>query len=539
MPAQNPEPAVGTSERANHEVPLHEEPLARDDETEKDACPAGMPVFAKQSSKKHIEHKELRLSARLSISLDKRNFIAREISSTEFNYLKKLELILEAFEAPLGSTDFLPPPVLHALFPPSLRTIATISQQLVSKLESCLGESRFQIGPIFIDVANSMKVYTDYINNYETAIHTLKDLSKTYPKAQAFIRDTERSPLCKKSSLEDLLICVIQRIPQYVLLLRDLLVATPASHHDHGLLKEALEKMKVVADYINSEKQKHENRQRAIALFKDWDMEARITATRVCIYECQVFKDLPPSTKEERQALAKTIHIYFFNDLIFIQKISNDFKKLTELKVSEVVLGRPLLGATHCNRFRLEAKAYYVLDGKTLLAMVSALHRHVPGLQIFKEEIDDTLHHYNPTKPKKKKDRFGVISPRMPVFADKRTKRADRDRDRERQPDHKEKEDKRDKRPRALLPNEMKASPSPAHTGSPAHTANTNTAHGDIPQGFRKSGTPSEAKSNLLKASPTGRSDPRLPRLSEGTRSRPQPSPAGKLPPTETDKSDP
>jgi hypothetical protein len=46
----------------------------------------------------------------------------------------------------------------------------------------------------------------------------------------------------------------VQRIPRYELLLRDLLRITPPDHPDHDNLQAALDKVKVIASYINESK---------------------------------------------------------------------------------------------------------------------------------------------------------------------------------------------------------------------------------------------------------------------------------------------
>lgn len=56
-----------------------------------------------------------------------------------------------------------------------------------------------------------------------------------------------------------LMVTPIQRIPRYVLLLKDLLAHTPVSHPDYDKLSTVLPKMEEVATYINEEKSKFDN----------------------------------------------------------------------------------------------------------------------------------------------------------------------------------------------------------------------------------------------------------------------------------------
>ncbi len=52
-------------------------------------------------------------------------------------------------------------------------------------------------------------------------------------------------------TIRSFLILPIQRIPRYNLLLEDLIKHTPEQHVDYGLLVQASEKMKAVANDLN------------------------------------------------------------------------------------------------------------------------------------------------------------------------------------------------------------------------------------------------------------------------------------------------
>ena len=53
-----------------------------------------------------------------------------------------------------------------------------------------------------------------------------------------FVRQCLEQPECQRLWLDDHLIGPIQRIPRYVLLLKDLLRRTPPDHPDFGMLRE-------------------------------------------------------------------------------------------------------------------------------------------------------------------------------------------------------------------------------------------------------------------------------------------------------------
>ncbi len=63
---------------------------------------------------------------------------------------------------------------------------------------------------------------------------------------------------CTKS-LGSLLVTPIQRIPRYLLLLKDLIAHTPEDHPDFNTLSVIFPLMEDVANYINNEKSKYDN----------------------------------------------------------------------------------------------------------------------------------------------------------------------------------------------------------------------------------------------------------------------------------------
>lgn len=64
------------------------------------------------------------------------------------------------------------------------------------------------------------------------------------------------------SGLETLLVVPVQRIPRYVLLLREVLKFTPETHADYSQCKEAFAEMEKVAGLINEKKREYDQQQR-------------------------------------------------------------------------------------------------------------------------------------------------------------------------------------------------------------------------------------------------------------------------------------
>ncbi|PRP88360.1 hypothetical protein PROFUN_03274 [Planoprotostelium fungivorum] len=128
------------------------------------------------------------------------------------------------------------------------------------------------LGDIFINMVDFLKVHTAYVNNYPTALASLNRLKGTNPAFAEWLRKTESRPECNGLVLEDIdeiqfLIMPIQRIPRYVLLLKELLKNTPYLHLDYSNLSTALEKIKSIARMLNEKRRETEDFQHMVTLY--------------------------------------------------------------------------------------------------------------------------------------------------------------------------------------------------------------------------------------------------------------------------------
>jgi len=74
-----------------------------------------------------------------------------------------------------------------------------------------------------------------------------------------FIEAKVRLPRCQGYDMASFMIRPIQRIPHYILLLTDLFNKTSPNHPDYLSIQQALDMIKSVADFMNTEKRKYEN----------------------------------------------------------------------------------------------------------------------------------------------------------------------------------------------------------------------------------------------------------------------------------------
>jgi hypothetical protein len=98
------------------------------------------------------------------------------------------------------------------------------------------------------------RIYTLYCNNYDNAEETIALKSKKKKDFEAALNTCYADPRSHPGiTLQAYLLTPVQRIPRYLLLLKELLDKTPTSHRDYATLKEAHDKMNELAEHVNNQ----------------------------------------------------------------------------------------------------------------------------------------------------------------------------------------------------------------------------------------------------------------------------------------------
>ncbi|XP_046939204.1 rho guanine nucleotide exchange factor 10-like protein isoform X1 [Lynx rufus] len=117
-------------------------------------------------------------------------------------------------------------------------------------------DSTEKIGDLFVaSFSKSMvlDVYSDYVNNFTNAMSIIKKACLTKP---AFLEFLKRRQVCSpdRVTLYGLMVKPIQRFPQFILLLQDMLKNTPRGHPDRLSLQLALTELETLAEKLNEQK---------------------------------------------------------------------------------------------------------------------------------------------------------------------------------------------------------------------------------------------------------------------------------------------
>ncbi|XP_034724154.1 rho guanine nucleotide exchange factor 10-like protein isoform X3 [Etheostoma cragini] len=188
-----------------------------------------------------------------------RRHILGSIIQSERSYLESLRRILQEYQRPLMEADprILSPRKIRPIFF-RLREITQCHSMFQIALASRVAEwdSSEKIGDLFVaSFSKSMvlDVYSDYVNNFTNAMALIKKACMSKPAFLEFLKKKQSSSV-DRITLYGLMVKPIQRFPQFILLLQDMLKNTPKGHVDRLPLQLALTELEMLAEKLNEQK---------------------------------------------------------------------------------------------------------------------------------------------------------------------------------------------------------------------------------------------------------------------------------------------
>ncbi|XP_038182014.1 rho guanine nucleotide exchange factor 10 isoform X3 [Arvicola amphibius] len=194
-----------------------------------------------------------------------RRYILGSIVESEKNYVDALRRILEQYEKPLSEMEprLLSDRKLKMVFY-RVKEILQCHSMFQIALASRVSEwdAVETIGDVFVaSFSKSMVLdaYSEYVNNFSTAVAVLKKTCATKPTFLEFLKlSQDSSP--DRVTLHSLMMRPIQRFPQFILLLQDMLKNTAKGHPDRLPLQMALTELETLAEKLNERKRDADQR---------------------------------------------------------------------------------------------------------------------------------------------------------------------------------------------------------------------------------------------------------------------------------------
>ncbi|KAL7743866.1 hypothetical protein ACLKA6_000270 [Drosophila palustris] len=187
------------------------------------------------------------------------------MQNLEFNRRSEISLLLD-YKKPLEECS---PPVLNSA------KIATLFHCLPDILHShklfrislaeCVRnwDRDEKIGDCFVSAFGKpqlLEIYSGFINNFSAAM----ELAKMEEKRKSALADffkVKQISAHDRLSFFGLMVKPVQRFPQFILFLQDLLKYTPQGHHDRMSLQLALSQLELLAELLNESKREAEQYQ--------------------------------------------------------------------------------------------------------------------------------------------------------------------------------------------------------------------------------------------------------------------------------------
>ncbi|KAK5600061.1 hypothetical protein CRENBAI_010427 [Crenichthys baileyi] len=197
-------------------------------------------------------------------TLDWRCSVGREVLHSERLYLGRLSAVLKVYQEPLtaalsSNRAILSDADIQIIFSP-----VAVILQLNSLFQADL-QTRLQhwgadqcVGDVFVKLCSKLNVYTNYLNNYITTIRTIDKCREAKPAFRAFLKRADRTLPTHMLSLQELLLCPVWRIHEYVTLLQALTLQTRPGHPDHSDIRSALNTMLQFREFIQKLKRNSE-----------------------------------------------------------------------------------------------------------------------------------------------------------------------------------------------------------------------------------------------------------------------------------------
>lgn len=207
--------------------------------------------------------------------------MANEIIDSEKSYLSDLILARSLYLLPLkaGVVRRITAKKTNLLFGNLEQLIdvnSVLYQKLVDRRKQWSTDGGEQcVGDIFVELAPMFVMYGEYCRGYGEGCELLKSLELKQDVSMFLQRVGEESAAELRSlGLHDLLIMPVQRLPRYLLLLRDLMKDTDSSHPDFENLRHAIDSIKTVTEQVNESIRLAERHQKLL------ELERRITVQK-------------------------------------------------------------------------------------------------------------------------------------------------------------------------------------------------------------------------------------------------------------------
>ncbi|KAL0968510.1 hypothetical protein UPYG_G00267820 [Umbra pygmaea] len=242
--------------------------------------------------------------------------IANELLKTEKAYVTRLKLLDEVFSAQLmeeAVKGTFPVDVVKNIFS-NISSINTFhSQFLLPDLEKRMAEweSTPRLGDIMQKLTPFLKMYAEYIKNFDKAMELLKQWTERSPQFKAIIQEIQSQEACGSLTLQHHMLEPVQRVPRYEMLIKDYLKKLPEKDPDRRDAERSLDIIATAATHSNTAIRKSENLKKLLEIYEMLGEEEDIVnASNEFIKEGHILK------LAARNTSAMERYLFLFNNML-------------------------------------------------------------------------------------------------------------------------------------------------------------------------------------------------------------------------------
>ncbi|XP_031420416.1 FYVE, RhoGEF and PH domain-containing protein 4a isoform X8 [Clupea harengus] len=242
--------------------------------------------------------------------------IANELLKTEKAYVTRLNLLDQVFCTKLleeANKGTFPGDVVKGIFS-NISSINTFhSQFLLPDLEKRMGEweSTPRLGDILQKLTPFLKMYAEYVRNFDKAMELLKQWTERSPQFKAIILDIQSQEACGNLTLQHHMLEPVQRVPRYEMLLKDYLKKLPENDPDRPDAQKSLDTIGMAATHSNSALRKSDNLKKLLEIYEIvGEEEDIVNASNEFIKEGNILK------LAARNTSAMERYLFLFNNFL-------------------------------------------------------------------------------------------------------------------------------------------------------------------------------------------------------------------------------
>lgn len=239
--------------------------------------------------------------------------IAKELLQTEEAYVKRLNLLDQVFCTKLTEAG-IPQDVITGIFSNISSIYCFHDKFLLPELKTRITdewENNPRIGDILQKLAPFMKMYGEYVKNFDRAMDLVNTWTQRSSVFKSVVQNIQKQDVCGNLTLQHHMLEPVQRIPRYELLLKDYLKKLPDDALDRKDAEKALELISTAANHSNAAIRKMEKMHKLLEVYERLGGEEDIVNPAN-----ELIKEGHIKKMSAKNGTAQDRYLYLFNNMV-------------------------------------------------------------------------------------------------------------------------------------------------------------------------------------------------------------------------------